>query len=278
MKIIRHGNSKAFISTRGAFVSSLELEGVNVLKKARDGHVTHGGLSILAPFADIVSDAQYSWEGKLYRLPKNAIYENDYNDSIHGLVKNVRWNVKDEKKNSISLDFTLRHKGYPSQLFLIVKYALYKNTLLTEFEVKNIGDKKAPLICGAHPYFLFRDHWIIRPEEAVEHIMNPTSMNPLKGDKLCNLFSSEKNITYDDTYFGGGDLTMLSKDRVITIKRVNMPFFEIYNGKFSEGHSVAIEPMTGIPNGFNSKFKLETINPGETINCSFGIECEAIKN
>ena len=92
------------------YVESLILDGVDILKKTVDGVKPHGGSCILIQYADIVSNARYSFNGKEYRLPKNAEYEGDYVNSMHGLVLYKTWKVIDRKDNKINLGLLLTKK------------------------------------------------------------------------------------------------------------------------------------------------------------------------
>ncbi|KAA8922007.1 hypothetical protein [Thermoplasma sp.] len=105
MEELRYSSSLCRVSRRGAFVSSLSLNGLNILKPASDGYVTHGGMAVLIPYADTVKQASYVWEGRRYMLPRNAAYEGDMVDSIHGLVKSSPFSVVYRDTNSILLHY-----------------------------------------------------------------------------------------------------------------------------------------------------------------------------
>ena len=93
MEIIRKDKSFAMISKKGAFVSYLKLINREIFKQTVDGYTTHGGMSTLIPYADLVKNASYKWLGTTYYLPKNAKYENNFNDSIHGLIRSSKFNI-----------------------------------------------------------------------------------------------------------------------------------------------------------------------------------------
>ena len=91
MKKLEFQNSDALISQEGAYVTSLVLDGKPVLQGSLDHQKTHGGLSLLIPYADLVYGAKYEFEGVEYSLPRNAGYENDLFNSIHGLINDKNW-------------------------------------------------------------------------------------------------------------------------------------------------------------------------------------------
>jgi len=51
-----------------------------------------------------------------------------------------------------------------------------------------------------------------------------------------------------------------------------MPFFVLYNGKYAEGKSIAIEPLTGAPDAFNNGIGLKIIDPLKSLNTQFKIK------
>ena len=281
MEIISSGMSKAYISKRGAFVSSLKLGSTSVFKRTSDRHQTHGGMAILIPYADIISNAKFQWQGREYKLPKNSKYEHDIVNSIHGLVKEKPWHIKKRNTDSLEMNFNLEHRGYPSILDITVKYSVTGNKFITEFKVKNIGLSVTPIMCGAHPYFTYDSFWQLQCDDRVKWLRNITSKknSPIKistEEIDCKSLNSRNNRLFDDAFEGGGKINLLSADRIITLKRHNMPFFELYNGKYAQGKSVAIEPITGAPNSYNNGYGLESIEINETFKCGFSISLKSM--
>lgn len=263
--------SHASILRKGAYVESLILNGVDILKKTIDGVQPHGGLSVMIPYADIVSNARYSFNGKEYRLPKNAGYEGDYINSMHGLVLDKTWKVIDRKNNEIKLGLSLTEKCYPSKLMITVHYMIRSSEFEVFFKVKNVGKKDAPIMCGSHPYLLFDGYWKFQFHDAVVLLKNTDKLsvttNRLKYNKITSLGGRQ----YDNAYFGGGEVDFVTRRKKIKIRRYNMPFFEIYNGIYSNPGSVAFEPLTGAPNCFNNRIGLKILKGNEEMNCGFSL-------
>ncbi len=281
METIYSGRGRACISKSGAFVSSLKLDDIHVLKRTHDRHQTHGGMAVLIPYADIVSNARFEWQGREYRLPKNSKCENDSVNSIHGLVREKPWHIKKKSAESLELGFDLRHRDFPSELSITARYTITNNRFLVEFDVKNTGRSVAPIMCGAHPYFIYDDYWRLQCADRVKWLKNVTSKSKspveIRTEEIdCRSFDSRGNRLFDDAFEGGGEIDLLSADRVITLKRRNMPFFEVYNGRYAQGESVAVEPITSAPNSFNNGYGLKSIDTGGTFRCGFSIDMKRV--
>lgn len=268
---LKSSSSTCRISKRGAFVSSLNIKGMEILKKMTDGHVTHGGMSILVPYADIVKNATYQWCGKQYKLPKNAGYENDFDNSIHGFVSSSQFSVTFIDDNSVSLKYVCKRRDYPSILGISINYSLAVDTLRTIFTVENYGNQPAPLQCGAHPYFIYNDIWIMYFNKKVNNVKNVYSDHP-QIDGNGRFYIIQKNRGhYDDTFYGNSATHLITSDREIEIRRTRMQYFEVYDGIYSSGNSVAVEPLTGAPNSFNNELGLIDLKPSEIFACMFDI-------
>ncbi|MEM3191670.1 MAG: aldose 1-epimerase [Candidatus Parvarchaeota archaeon] len=264
-------NSSAIISRRGAFVNSLTLDGRDILKGSTDGKQTHRGLSVLIPYADIVSNASYRFKGRKYSLPKNAGYEGDFKNSLHGLVIDKPWNIIFRNDEMIELKFILAKHYFPSVLSVVVRYKIGNSKFDTSFLIKNIGSNDAPLMCGSHPYFLFHGYWKFKFNDPIVQLNKTESQVITTKRIISDSITSFGRKQYDNAYFGGGKVEFLTKGIRLIIQRINMPFFEIYNGIYSEMRSVAFEPLTGAPNCYNNGMGLKILRKGEEFKCGFSI-------
>jgi len=269
---LQKDRSKALISERGAFVESLTLNEKDILKKTTDGIETHGGLSVLIPYADTVTKARFEFDGKEYNLPKNAYYEGDFVNSIHGLVSDEDWEEIATDYNETFMRVILSEDYYPSELSIVSHYLIGESTFVVNFEIRNIGNVDSPIMCGSHPYFIFNNYWQFNFHDPVVQLMK-TESNSVVTEKVNSFnISNSGNRQYDHAFFGGGDINFVTEDRELRIKRSNMPFFEIYNGIYSGKESVAFEPMTGAPNCLNNLLGLKVLKVNEKFECGFTIE------
>ncbi|MEM0139200.1 MAG: aldose 1-epimerase, partial [Ferroplasma sp.] len=94
--IVKEGNSYAEFSSIGAYLIKLVLNGVEIIRKSNDGISTHGGAAVLIPFGNRIRNAEYTYNGKKYLLPKN-----DGKNSIHGLVRDINFDYETENTQAI---------------------------------------------------------------------------------------------------------------------------------------------------------------------------------
>lgn len=273
MKEIRSGKSRASINPKGAYVESLALNGREVLMKSPDGKQTHGGMAALIPYANRVRDAEYIFDNIKYELPRN-----DGANSIHGLTRDVTWETSDTTGDPKSMDlrYTLENEAYPSIIAIDANYSISDTTLNVLFSMHNLGPKRVPLVMGAHPYFKIAGNWEIKHSEDVKKLNYSDGYFPdgTYEEVDFNKLESLNSFSFDNCYYGGGILRLVSDYGVIGLERRNMPYFVLYNGKHSKGESVALEPMTGAPDAFNNGIGLLAIEPSERFACGFAISIQ----
>lgn len=260
---------EAEIDENGAYLRALVLEGREIIKRQNDPRPTHGGSAVLIPYAGRVRGAEYSYRGAKYNLPANS-----GSNSIHGFLKDETCAVDRISGSSVSLSCDIVNSGYPSTIRVGIEYRLLRNSFSVSAQVRNTGEHWCPLLAGFHPYFLTGGSWRLSHSEPMKELVYEDRYFPNGEYKKVN-FNMLKDIggmELDNCYFGGGTVTLHGGDRSLTIRRKNMPFLVIYNGKYSEGISVAIEPMTGAPDSFNNGIGLVELGPGDEFSCGFSIE------
>lgn len=266
--------NEAKISLRGAFVQRLKLNGTPIFYERKDTLkwcLLHGGSCVLIPYVDLVKNATYSYDGQRYFLPKNGEPEGDTVNSIHGLVLNKNWKLRKHTRNRAILETTMINTGYPTKLEILAIYSISDRLFTTQFQIKNTGRKSAPLMVGAHPYFIFTKWWKLHCSGPIKHIKKYGSEKPEVVEETCADIDSYSAGKLDEYYEGGGDLRLSSEDREIEIKRVNMPFFGVYNGTYAGTSSVNIKTITSAPNCFNNRNGVIDIKPNQSVNCGFTI-------
>ena len=195
--ILTYGENSVEILEKGAYVKSLHMEGQDILRLSPDGEQTHGGMALLLPFANRVRHARYAWEGREYSLPRN-----NGEHSIHGLTRDLLWNLEIIRENIGKCSTKLSNHGYPVELHIAVTFELGKDTFTTSIEVENRGKKAAPFMAGMHPYFRSEECWSI---ESMQNLLRLNyeseyfpdgSMTPVKPSSL----NSKCGIAFDNTY------------------------------------------------------------------------------
>lgn len=268
---ISHNNSRAEIDSTGAYVRSLSLKGLEVLKPSGDGKDTHGGMAVMLPFANRIRNGEYGWEGKNYHLPRNNGIH-----SIHGLTREVEWNIVHRGGNSVSLSYNLISDGYPVPLYLKVGYQLGASDFKVSFEARNEGRITAPFMAGMHPYFNYDSTWTLESRRNLlmlnyrDRYFPDGTFESIKAENI----GSKSGKTYDNTFIAGSPVVLKSKGRRISITTEEMPFLVVYNGEYSQGKSVALEPMTSAPDSFNNRIGLIELPPGESYHCGASFQLE----
>ena len=260
------------VEERGAYVSRMFLRGIRIFKESHDMVDTHGGMAILAPFANRIRNGEYTYDGKKYSLPKN-----NEGNAIHGFAKSKDFSIVNQVESAITLESVISDPGYPGKIRLAVSYSLSNNKFEVVSKATNESDIYLPYQIGFHPYFSFLDAWQISTDYPVAALRYQDKYFP---DGECSLFdpfklTSDQSTVLDTCYLSGGKIFFSTKTHRITIERENLPYFVLYNGSYSEGKSVAIEPMSAPPDCFNNGFGLKRIKPKNDVVCSFTIQIDS---
>ncbi|QKQ99150.1 aldose 1-epimerase [Metallosphaera tengchongensis] len=257
-----YDRAEAIISDRGAYLFSFRLDGLDVILRGTE-RPTRGGMALLVPFANRVKNGRYLWKGKAYQLPLGR----DGN-AIHGLILYKEFQVTRLTPNSIELETEIRDPGYPSILALIVKYTL-TDSISVDMKIRNVGEEEAPLIVGSHPYFLVQGSWKISPNAGKRLIMKE---NIPTGEMEDFIISEGK---YDDCFYLPGDVTLSSKYSEVRISKPGMDYVQLYTGV--EG-AVAVEPMSGAPDGYNNGIGLRVLGASESESYHFSIQSVQVRS
>lgn len=135
----------ATIAEQGAELQSLKSKATG-LEYIWTGDPAYWGkhAPILFPIVGALKDGTYTYQGKTYSMPK------------HGLARISRFTVLQHNADQASLIFqsTPETKAqYPFDFEFIVHYQLTGNTLVTRFEVVNLGAETMFYAVGGHPAF-----------------------------------------------------------------------------------------------------------------------------
>ncbi|MCL4447446.1 MAG: aldose 1-epimerase [Candidatus Thermoplasmatota archaeon] len=261
---IESSRGRVVVDSYGAYIRTLRLLGTEVLMKSGDNSQTHGGCATLIPFANRVRSASYKWRGRNYRLPKNS-----GENSIHGFTKEMDWEVKQEN-GSLVLSTTIDGEDYPTILECQSTISLTDNSLSIKIEIFNTGDYATPLSIGLHPYFIHDGRWRIKRPSSLKMLNYVDSYFP--DGTMTNIdskkLSSKGKTEFDNCFYVGPNLILETATHEVSIRTENMDYFVIYNGDYSNGDSVAIEPMTSAPDAFNNRIGLVTLRPNSKFYCS----------
>ncbi|WP_052885827.1 aldose 1-epimerase [Vulcanisaeta distributa] len=245
--------SQAVICSKGAYLLRWAVLGKDVVLPGNTDKPTWSGMAMLIPFANRVKGGEYEFEGVRYSLPRN-----EEGHAIHGLVLNEEWNIESISRGSASFKHVLRNPGYPTELTLTVKYALTGKELNVDIITRNTGLKNAPLVVGAHPYFIVSNDWRLNAQGDVRMC---EAVNKIPTGRLIpfNLSNTTKR-EFDDCFLINGDIILESQYSTIRIIRYGMPYVQIFTGV---PNAIAIEPMSGAPDAYHNGMGLIIIRPNE---------------
>jgi aldose 1-epimerase len=243
--------------------------------------------SFLFPFQNRVRNGNYSFLGKNYQLKIN---ETELNNAIHGFIDQSIFSVKEIQENSIRLEFNYdgNIQGYPFPFLFQVKYELVETgDLGIYFEIKNSGKTSLPFSFGWHPYFKWKDK---SPKDLTIKFnpklkfLSDSQMIPLEGidmneknsfnlnnENLDNIFSLSNNVaTHQIEMF---ETTRPDSKLILEFPNKDFNYCCVFIPENYQ--SVAIEPLTGNTDCFNTEEGLKILKQNEVfktqIFCKFKI-------
>ncbi|MGC8543129.1 MAG: aldose 1-epimerase [Vulcanisaeta sp.] len=258
---MRSRDSQAMICSKGAYLLKWSVLGKDVILPGDPDKPTWGGMAIMIPFANRVKGGEYEFEGVRYSLLKN-----EEGHAIHGLVLNEEWDITSISEDYAVFKHVLNHPGYPTELTSIIKYILNGDSLDVKITIRNTGFRNAPLVVGAHPYFIVSGDWRVRVQGDMQMC---EAINKIPTGKLIpfNLNDTVRR-EFDDCFLISGDIMLESQYSAVEVVRHDMPYVQIFTGVTN---AVAIEPMSGAPDAYHNGMGLTIIRPGEEKSFSFTI-------
>jgi len=191
----RHGRC-ARVARRGANLVSLEQTVDGITHALIDGYRDADELvrcpssrsAIMAPFANRIADARYTFDGKSYDMQPGVEAQRGIR---HGFVRMVDFDVARQQVDidSVAITFTTSmirpgaFPGYPFAIDLAVNYTLDAQGLSLTVSMRNVGDTAAPCFFGWHPYFRFDsdvDTWELQVP-AKQLVLTSPELLPLSG-------------------------------------------------------------------------------------------------
>lgn len=287
---IRRGSAVAIVTELAAGLRLYSRSGVLLTETYGDGDIPPGAAGItLAPWANRVEDGVWYLEGKKQQLD---ITEVSRNNASHGLLRNASYALIDESQFSVTLEATVfPQHGYPFLLRHRVQYLLAENLgLVVRQTLINDSKTPAPFVLGAHPYLRLGDAdiddlWLTvaaATRLVADQRLIPRSSEAVSGDtdlrKAQRVGSLDIDVALTDLAFDDGLArhTLSSPDgRSVSLwqdeacKYVHVFVTDQYPGR---ARAVAIEPMTGPANAFNSGDGLRWLPAGDAFTISWGID------
>lgn len=270
----------------GGMVHSLRLHNINLLRQDSQDELRQNPWfrgRILFPFNDRIAQGQYLFEGQTQQLPIN---DPDSGDAIHGFLYNRPMRIVYQQANEIQAQLVLQKHfmmkdfpaGYPFELKIEMQYLLANDSFFISFTVRNDSARNIPWGLGWHPYFHFQERDALHKSSQVKEypglcdwtLRLPAEQYAQVNDKLLPTgeLADVQRTDYDflkPTRLGQTDLDMafLLNDNEIELStgkytlrleqdRDLFPYCQVFIPP--DRSAIAIEPVTGPANSFNSPY------------------------
>jgi aldose 1-epimerase len=286
---LRRGDALAVVTELAAGLRLYSRGGIQLTESYGDDEISPGATGItLAPWANRVEDGLWYLEGEKQQLD---ITEVSRNNASHGLLRNSAYNLVDESEFSLTLEAAVfPQHGYPFLLRHRVRYELDADQgLVVRQTLINDSQARAPFVLGAHPYLRLGE---VPSEELTVTVgartrlvtddrLIPRSTEAVSGDFDLRTGRLVAELDLDSAYtgleFDAGVArhTLRAADgRSVSLwQDESCSYVHVFvTTKFpGRTKAVAIEPMTGPANAFNSGDGLRWLAPGERFSMSWGI-------
>lgn len=231
----------------------------------------------LSPFVCRINKGVYDFAENIYKINKHYIGDH----AIHGLLYDQVFEISNEcvEENFVSVSMIFRYRnndpGYPFKYDCTVMYKLRRdNRLEVTTKVVNRDKGLIPIQDGWHPYFKLDDKINdLQLEFQAKQIVEFDDELLPTGKLIPYMeFGSIKKIgdkTFDNCFV----LNLVECQPMCVlrnaIKKIEIeihpddsyPYLQIYIPPHR--NSIALENLSGPPDGFNNKISLRTLLPGE---------------
>ena len=287
---LRRGDATAVVTELAAGLRSFSRNGVLLTETYGEDRIAPGAAGItLAPWANRVEDGLWFLDGKKQQLD---ITEVSRNNASHGLLRNAPYALVDESQHSVSLESTIfPQHGYPFLLRHRVEYSVNEELgLVVRQTLVNQGDAPAPFVLGAHPYLRLGDaaidSLVLTVDAGTQLIADerliPRSSAPVAADTDFrsgqHIGPLAVDVALTDLTFTDGKArhTLSAPDgqRVSLWQDESCQYVHVFVTDQYPGRTraVAVEPMTGPANAFNSGDGLRWLEPGGSFAIEWGID------
>ena len=259
MQVISSDRVVASVNPKGARLDSIIFDNLEILKQPSDDRPTHSGMALMLPYANRVRSASYIWNGAEYNLPRDR-----EGNSIHGLVLDRIWRISAKTGSEVCLVTELPQGHLPSTLEVQQAYTVKDNELMCRTTASNKGIHSCPFMVGYHPYFLHYGSWNVLASEVKRlNYVDRYFPDGTLTTEDPNILSSKSGKIFDNC-FTMHDVTLTTERYFAKFISSEFGYYVLYSGEWTEGKSVALEPMTGAVNCYHNRMGLITIEPGET--------------
>jgi galactose mutarotase-like enzyme len=221
-----------------------------------------GGNPILFPICGQLTNGQYEWNEKVYKM-KN-----------HGFARNLPWEVVNINTDSKEASITIKLESnpdtlisYPFEFTLIFTYVLRDNQLMIKQEYQNQSKQVMPMYPGFHPYFNSSNKRL-RVETDASEYQDDNDKTIKKFDKVISINQKESYTL--STKISNFRFHLDELNEEVTIAYGNdFPYIVLWS---EEGQNfVCVEPWMAKTDEFNKKDELVMIQPEASLLTSITI-------
>jgi aldose 1-epimerase len=233
--------------------------------------------ALLTPWVNRVRNGNYSFEGRNFQLPINEV---KLGNAIHGFLARKPFEIFEQKCTHELAEISFIHQhngdfqGFPFPFIFTLTYRLTKDGAFSvQFACKNTGNSQMPFACGWHPYFkiahaqisqleikfsptlkYISDAQMIPMAEEISSISMPVRFSETTLDHVFKLEKQGDHLT---------ELTDNHSKISLFLKQNTFEFPYLVVFVPPSENCVAIEPMTGNTDAFNTGDGLKVLSPNE---------------
>lgn len=289
---LTRGDAVAVITELAAGLRLFSRGSVVLTESYADDQIAPGASGItMAPWANRVQDGRWLLDGKVQQLD---ITEVSRNNASHGLLRNTGYTLLEQSAHEVLLEAAVfPQHGYPFLLRHQVRYEIAEDLgLRVSQRLQHVCGGRAPFVLGAHPYLRIGDvpteELTLRVDAETRLLANeqliPIGAAPVAGDadlrRGRRVADLDLDVAYTGLAFDGGvatqTLTAPDGRRVSLWQDQTCPYAHVFVTTQFPGRpkAVAIEPMTGPANAFNSGDGLRWLEPGASFTMRWGIAAD----
>lgn len=290
------GDVHAVITQVGAGLRELSVGGV-MLTEPWDGFKPRPFFAgaTLVPWPNRVRGGRWVLDGVEQQLD---VTEPELGHALHGLLADRPFDVERQTASTLSLTATIFPiRGYFFELHYRVHFELTARGIRITQEVRNESAKAAPVALGAHPFLRLGDvpvAELIVSSSASSYLAQdatqiPTGSVPTAGTDRDLRAGRPVGELYLDDCFADLELAEgLYRQRLTApdgrfvelwqdpgFDHVHIFVSRVFPGPDGLTTAIAIEPMSGPPDAFNSGDGVRWLDPEESLSLSWGIEAGA---
>jgi len=288
---------RATVTQVAAGLRELVLGGTDLVEPFREDAMPGKGQGIvLAPWGGRVRDGRWLLDGEPQQL---ALTEPARGNASHGLLRYAPYRVGSHGDAHVVLHATIHPQpGYPFLVDTSVRYEVSEAGLVVTHEAVNVGQRRAPWACGAHPYLAVggrgaADLTLTVPASSAivtdERLLPvrtvpvdapdaPAGADLRAGRRLSELdldlglvdVAHEGGVAVSTLLDDDGRGVRLWQDEAFGAVVVFTP--RDFPGIDGVRQAVAVEPMSAPADALNSGEGLAWLEPGESWTGSWGIE------